>query len=603
MMAPTAQQATPPQGIQQVLPGQAAPMEMNQMLQQQQAPANAAGVASFVKPLSAMDPALLQRELANPTSQYPKFAVLAALDSKNKQLKAQQAMQQQLAMQQAQAQGQGTVADQIVAESGQLQGAYAHGGEVQKFQAGGSTAFDDLFLATRPDRQVGAVGGETYEEREKRLALEKELAAAEEARQRPLARLLQAISPESKLRRSMYPSREELLAAREGRAPQKAATVATPQFDLSGSPAENISALVGALRANPNMPAEERNAIARRISTLSANLPRGETGAEEQPPRREPLPDTGVARFAPSTGGITQVLPRTAPPTDTTAMDEVRARENAQQALITAGAQKSEAEQAQQQNVYALRKKQFEEAQATTAAARAEAERRLQEAKSRPGIFSDPEALAGLAGAISTRKGELMGSAARGLAGLQSERRKALEAAQEKYGLSQEKFRAMQALDNGLQLALEEKKLADMSGDRERQQRANMDVAALQSAGAKFRAEMGLKEREVGVKERALDVEMRGQDIRERVAQIEAAARAGDQKAAQLLNAMNRDNELQGYRKQFESALTPSQQATALAGIRRRTAELERAYGMPSTSESAESAAPAQNDPLNIRNP
>lgn len=605
MIAPTAQQttipgvptpaATPPQGIQQVLPGQAGPMAMNQMLMQQQAPAGGAGVGSFVKPLSTLDPVSLQKELLSPVSQYPKFAVLAALDEQNKKRKAAEAMQQQLSMNLAQTQGQGTVADQIVAESGQLQGAYAHGGEVQKFQAGGSTAFDDLFLATRPDRQVGAVGGETYEEREKRLALEKELAAAEEARQRPLARLLQAISPESKLRRSMYPSREELLAAREGRAPQKAATVATPQFDLSGSPAENISALVGALRANPNMPAEERNAIARRISTLSANLPRGETGAEEQPPRREPLPDTGAgvgAKFQSAPQGDMFADPRNA-------ILANQGYTNAQIAHMRSSAEPTPEIIESRKGLAALRQRQFEESQKETADVRAEAERRLQEAKARPGIFSDPEALASLAASISTRKGELMGSAAKGLAGVQGERRKALEAAQEKYGMSQEKIRTMNALNRQMELAMVEKAHAEKVGDWQGVQKANADIAALLAANAKFAATTGLGI--AGLQEQA-----RGHDIQLQIAKIRAEA-GGDGEAGSNLPYMREVTSVSKvYEPMIQAELSPTKKQGLIAQYAAEINKVRERYNMspigtPGAPNDGKSGA--QNDPLNIRNP
>jgi hypothetical protein len=86
-----------------------------------------------------------------------------------------------------------------------------------------------------------------------------------------------------------------------------------------------------------------------------------------------------------------------------------------------------------------------ERAEAETFGKEALAARDAALARAQRDVFSDPMALLGLAGTIDTRKGQGMGSFARGLSGIMGQREAAAEAARKEYATAQGTMRVLQA--------------------------------------------------------------------------------------------------------------------------------------------------------------
>lgn len=148
------------QGLPSLMPGQApGPGQANPMPGMKPPMGGpSAGVVDLVGPLKNLPEQVLTMELLNPQSKLEKYAVLAALDQKNRERKTMQAVQNMQAMQQnAQMQGQGTVAQQVAQEAqaaeepvmaalGGLMRSYAGGGGVVAF-AGGDAVWRKRLLA------------------------------------------------------------------------------------------------------------------------------------------------------------------------------------------------------------------------------------------------------------------------------------------------------------------------------------------------------------------------------------------------------------------------------------------------------------------------
>lgn len=143
-------------GIQSLLPGQGGAPQ-GPMPGQAQAPGQAPmpgmqppqggpqqGIQSLTPALSQMGIEQLQAELMNPGSQIPKFALLSTIDRKIKERQAMQAVQGQAAMQQNAQQPPGSVAEQILAAAQQMQPPVQarHGGVMRGYAGGGVVAFD-----------------------------------------------------------------------------------------------------------------------------------------------------------------------------------------------------------------------------------------------------------------------------------------------------------------------------------------------------------------------------------------------------------------------------------------------------------------------------
>lgn len=575
----------PPQGIQQLMPGQAQAGTLNGVLAgQPQQPAGPQGaVASMVKPLSMLDPMALQRELLNPNSQYPKYAVLSALDQKNKQRKAAQAVQGQLAMQQAAGQ-QGTVRDQVMAEAAPAQPPMqmrAHGGPVQHFSNG---ADEDgvRYVSNRQgdrmaDPEIAPVsiwdaisnifgGGEQPAPVVQDAASVESFGQDIDALKQRLLQAKEALYSYGSVQRQRDPEGFKRAKA-EYDALANAFDTARRSYEASAAAAFSKPDQRAKMLAPDAVPAPQSMGIVNQRPTM-ANDPRLITA---------PRPDGGSASETRKT-----VMPSAGAPRPDmfgdirNSMLASRGYNAANAALLRQGAEPTEEEKKQRGIISGLRAKQLEAAQKDVTDVEAEAAAKLEKARNRPGIFSDPESLAALAGAISTRKGELMGSAGRGLSSILNERRRAMAEAEKEFGASKKEARQMQSLNRQLEIANQEKEMAILTGDRAALQNANTKIMELNGQQAKFEAQTGLGMAQVAES-------ARGHDVQLQVARIAAAARQGDDKAADLLNAINRDPELQAFKKILESGLTQSQRDSALAGIRERMRILEKAHGVPST--------------------
>ena len=127
-------------GIASLAPAAPQPAQAGQPPQTQAAPS---GVQSYIAPLSQMDMQQLLVEFNNPQSKFPKFAVLTAMQEKQKEAQMRQAMQGQQAMAQNAQQGQAPVAAGILAGAQQAAAQEAmpkyRGGGLVAFQYGGPT--------------------------------------------------------------------------------------------------------------------------------------------------------------------------------------------------------------------------------------------------------------------------------------------------------------------------------------------------------------------------------------------------------------------------------------------------------------------------------
>jgi hypothetical protein len=575
----------PPQGIQQLMPGQAQAGALNSVLAgQPQQPAEPQGaVASMVKPLSMLDPMSLQRELLNPNSQYPKYAVLSALDQKNKQRRAAQAVQNQLAMQQAAGQ-QGTVKDMVMTEAAPAQPPVqmrAHGGPVQHFSNGADEDGVRYVSNRQGDRMVDPEiapvsiwdaisnifgGGEQPAPVVQDAASVESFGQDIDALKQRLLQAKEALYSYGSVQRQRDPegfkrakAEYDALANAFDTARRSYGASAAAAFSKPDQRAKMLAPApqsTGIVNQRPTMPNDPRLITVQRPDGGSASASASET-------RKTVTPSAGIPR--PDMFGDIR-----------NSMLASRGYNAANAALLRQGAEPTEEEKKQRGIISGLRAKQLEAAQKDVTDAEAEAAAKLEKARNRPGIFSDPESLAALAGAISTRKGELMGSAGRGLSSILNERRRAMAEAEKEFGASKKEVRQMQSLNRQLEIANQEKEMAILTGDRNALQNANLKIAELNAQQAKFEAQTGLGMAQVAES-------ARGHDIQLQVARIAAAARQGDDKAADLLNAINRDPELQAFKKMLESGLTQSQRDSALAGIRERMRILEKAHGVPST--------------------
>lgn len=115
------------------------------------------GVAmSYAPMLEKMPIQRLLAEFNNPGSQIPKYALLGAIDQAQKKNKAMQAVQGQMAMaQNAQAQQQGTVTDQVMGEAMQGGIRAAATGGVMRYASGGisKNPYDQLYAETQKEKE------------------------------------------------------------------------------------------------------------------------------------------------------------------------------------------------------------------------------------------------------------------------------------------------------------------------------------------------------------------------------------------------------------------------------------------------------------------
>lgn len=131
-------------------------------------------------------------------------------------------------------------------------------------------------------------------------------------------------------------------------------------------------------------------------------------------------------------------------------------------------------------------------------------------ARSQRGILDDPQALLALAGSIDTRKGQGVGSLARGTAGMLGQREAAAEAAKEKYATAQQTERAMQANIRNTNMLEAQRAQALREGDFNRANQIKDQIDALMMQRETLLMERKDKAIEQQRLSRGLDIQERG---------------------------------------------------------------------------------------------
>jgi len=452
--------AQPPQGP-QGMPQGAPPGAMPQPPQQPQTPMGMTGQ------LEKLPPQQLLAMFSNPTDRTPKWAVVSAYAKAIENQRMMDAARNQSAMQQAQAQGNMPVAAQVMsqplgpsepvmARDGGIMSGYAGGGAVA-FQSGGSarSAFDDVgILPISEDKYPG----ETREEYLRRK--EAEANAAREMNMPALERLLRRYSPESRLRRALYPD-----AGGEAAEPSAA------------SAAQRAGAYAG------------KSGIAD-IDVGPSMAPRAGAAA---PAARPPAAPVG----APSgTGGGSAGLDALIRSFQQRATQEEDPRITKLRQQSEAAAREQEAQlrgfQTPSPEELAARKKYYETVQGAYDPQRKSLE--AARASQREGLLNNPEALAMIAGSLGGAKtlGEGLSKAAGAAGSVLGERRKRAEKLEDAY----------QQLNSQLTMTLAAAQRADAEGDEKRKRELLIQA-------------QGIKEKQISTQMEMLKIgaDLRGKDI------------------------------------------------------------------------------------------
>ena len=199
-----------------------------------------------------------------------------------------------------------------------------------------------------------------------------------------------------------------------------------------------------------------------------------------------------------------------------------------------------------------------ERAEAETFGKEALAARDAALARAQRDVFSDPMALLGLAGTIDTRKGQGMGSFARGLSGIMGQREAAAEAARKEYATAQGTMRVLQA--NIRRGSMLEAQRVQAMNEQDYTRVSQLDDAIAQNA-----AERAKLEREVQNKafeQRIETGKLGAQKDQARAALISAGKPTGIEA---YYNLLKRDPE--GLKKVMELQQEPKSEASVVKAI------------------------------------
>jgi hypothetical protein len=388
-----------PQGAQ--MPGQA-PMQaqpMPGMMPSQSGPKP--GLTAFVPSLVGLEIPQMLQLFGDPNSPIPKNRVLAAIVEKQKEMAARKSVQNQMAMQQNAGQ-QGTIADAVVAQAAPVMAAY--GGEMQGYAGGGAVAFKDGGAAVQHFKDGSDENGiQSFMSR-----------FPKDSGARMIYEWIKAGRPSLE-----KPILDALF--------QKEQEVAESTTDTS----DEVTRMLA--RTPPPVPMTMRDTRGATPETVAAARSLGTGQPSSRPQAASPAPAAAPATPMP---GIRATLTAD----EQRMYDERKAALEGRRTLpaellagragLSALMQKNLAEERAEAEAFG------KEALATRDAALARAQR---------DVFSDPMALLGLAGTIDTRKGQGMGSFARGLSGIMSKNEAAAEAARKEYATAQGTMRVLQA--------------------------------------------------------------------------------------------------------------------------------------------------------------
>lgn len=434
-----------------------------------QQPPAASGVQSYVAPLMGMDMQRLLMEFNNPGSRFPKFAVLSAMQEKQKQAQMRQAMQGQQAMAQNAQQGQAPVA------AGILAGAQAEAAQeaTPQFRYGGAVAMQ---LGGSPGIQNPDID-------------EEGLPRSNEDRERILRNNRALLEMQS--RAETVKSRNEALE--RVRATSQAVPEQMQKFYRStgrdqgaylGAPATSTDTLF------PFGPPESPMMDVPEVTVGSARSPQAARSGAGAP---------GAVKTpgAVAVQGMDDIVALTK------AQEE---RNKARLELAKTTPEVTAARAAEQRTM----QENLQAALGEAKTAREAAEKRRADvvgAASRS-IAEDPEALFRLAGAMNTRRGMGIGSLA-GAAGAElGRRREAIQAAEKEFAGEQKELRALDAANRQYNLSVVQLQKAYAEGDAEKIRAAKQDVADSAVALQEKKMDYGLKQREVVAKEMGARAQM-----------------------------------------------------------------------------------------------
>ena len=504
-----------PQGQQGPMPGQA-PQQMPGMMPQQGAPTPGAMTGS----LKSMPLDQLKMMYMNPQPNSPPlWAVISALAEKQKEAQAMQMAQGQQAMaQNAQMQQQPPVAAQVMQAAEQMPEPVmaAYGGEMQGYAGGGAVAFQTAGAVPpglmNPDvDEDGLPRGKDERERvidynnKIRAAYEQQMKSKAATAPRTAAPSMQDIAGAMSGRRQLeqfYKPRNpeaytpEAMAYRvSGMSPADAlgrgmaAESVTPQAARQAAPQPSATAFditspqsINALRMaaqDTSLPEAERADLRRRIAMM-----------EDQ----RPAP-TGVAALAKPQATLTPEELKVFADREAA----IQARRNLPPEVLSG-----------RQGISALAAENLKTQRAEAEQFGTEARQRRDEAMARAGrnIFSDPASLLALAGSIDTRRGQGIGSAARGLSGLMARQEEARTVAGRDYAQAQQTERLLQAnirqadmLERQRQQAMLEREPERVAQIEDALAKNNMDRSQLIRQREEYAQKLALDERKVGAAE------------------------------------------------------------------------------------------------------
>lgn len=463
------------------MPGQAQQAPLPGMMPQQ----SAATPSAMTGSLKNMPMEQLKMLFQNPQPNSPPlWAVISALAEKQKEAQAIQAAMGQGAMaQNAQMQQQPPVAAQVMqaAQGGIMQG-YASGGAVA-FEDGGETEdlSDDPSLSLR-ERMARA---------QKRMALSRQQGIGRSFAERfpaPVESTTDTGDELDRMRNRLQKAgpffSPEAQALMDMQGPRWSPTEGAPPFSL------------------------EAQALMRRQG------PRW-----SQPEMKERMPEFAQR----GTGGIGQLQFRekTSQPAPIPSSDlppELLKAYAARDAQMRDRLKRPESLVAAEQGLASLARSNIEaqQAEAKSYADDIRAARDAALARSQRDIWSDPMALLTLAGSIDTRKGQAIGSLARGASGLMGQREAAAEAARKEFAQAQRDERAMQAnirqtqmLEAQRQVALEQDKLNKVNEIDEKLAELGMEREKFRLTRGDKAFDQAMKAKEVGIQESGLKLRER----------------------------------------------------------------------------------------------
>lgn len=517
-----------PQGQPPQMPGQA-PAQMPGMQPRPAGPAPGINVqAPMLEKLGLDQLKQLYMQAMMPGSGVPvqPFAILSAINKKAEQEKAMQAVKNAAAMgQNAQQQGMGSVAQQVLQEADQFREPVmaAHGGMMRGYAGGGIVAFSN--------------GDAVWKKRLVSLGVPTDFIANLEARKATPEQI------ETEARRAGY-----MAAQPAGVAPQFVprsqemefrAAGASPE-EVSGSPIEtgvtqrNILSLLtpdvsGALttardiatgpdpefysRMDQNYDfGDELERIKRRQLASKIAVPATEVPERLKDARQIPAPSTrslgaGTGATKTNVATVRADVPSERKTTALPKFDYSQQDREAQEARdkrieeLTKQQAVTPEVAAGRTGLESLVREEMEARKARLAQDRATAEQRRQEAIERaPGVFS-PEGLLAIAASIDPRRGQEIGSAARGAFGVMSSQRKAQEEARKEFRDFEKAERTEQNLLSQMRILEEQRRLAIFENDATKANAITKEIYQVQQEFVKNRNDIEIKRRDAAAKE------------------------------------------------------------------------------------------------------